>query len=139
MQPELTYTVEQFIAASPANQISYSKLSIFEKVDSVYMCTHNLLNDYTEEIKSDYETILMSDEEYAKYCYRPKLLAYDVYGDTELFFIILFVNNICNVKDFSSKRIKMIKNARLSSILSAIYNAEYPVILKNQNKIESLS
>lgn len=132
MKPEETYTVEQFISSAPTNQISYSKLCIYQKINTVYMATHNVLNDYRKEIRDATVTIKLSDEEYRKYRFRPKLLAYDIYGDTELYFMILFANNICNVKEFDSKKIKMIKYDTLQTILSSIYNSESNIINKNQ-------
>ncbi|MGL5750016.1 MAG: baseplate wedge protein 53, partial [Paraclostridium sp.] len=111
-------------------------LSLIEKMGDITTITYNLLNDYKDEIISRCVTIKMSNEEFLRYQYKPRLLAYDIYGDVELFFIILFVNNLCNVKEFNNKRVKMLKKEDLTFILSAIYNAEYDTIKKNRNKIE---
>ncbi len=136
MVSEKTYTIEQFIQSNSNTVISYEKLSLIEKMDNIYTITYNLLNDYKEELDDLAITINLTDEELIKYAYKPKLLAYDIYGSTELYFIILFINNICNVKEFNSKKIKMLSRDDLYNVLSAIYNAESDTIRKNRNKVE---
>ena len=136
MLSEKTFTVEQFIATNSNSNINYEKLSLIEKMDSVYTITYNLLNDYKDDLDKVTITINLNDEEYTKYVYKPKLLAYDVYGNVELYFIILFINNICNVKEFNNRKIKMIKKDDLHNILSIIINSEADILRKNRNKIE---
>ena len=136
MLSEKTFTVEQFIATNSNSNINYEKLSLIEKMDSVYTITYNLLNDYKDDLDKVAITINLNDEEYTKYVYKPKLLAYDVYGNVELYFIILFINNICNVKEFNNRKIKMIKKDDLHNILSIIINSEADILRKNRNKIE---
>lgn len=136
MKSEYTYTIEQFIASNSNITISYEKLSLIEKINSVYMVTYNLLNDYKKELDDLAVTVSLSDTDYLRYAYKPKLLAYDIYGSTELYFIILFINNMCNVKEFTNKKIKMLKKDDLNKVLSAIYNSEAETIKRNRNKIE---
>lgn len=136
MLSEKTFTVEQFIATNSNSNINYEKLSLIEKMDNVYTITYNLLNDYKDDLDKVAITINLNDDEYTKYAYKPKLLAYDVYGNVELYFIILFINNICNVKEFNNRKIKMIKKDDLHNILSIIINSEADILRKNRNKIE---
>lgn len=137
MKNELTYTVENFIKVMSMETISFEQLSFLDKTDSdVVMITYNILNDYKDEIDSLTVTINLSDEEFLKYCYKPRLLSYDVYGDTEMFFIILFINNICSVKDFNKRKIKMLRKSHMEDVLSLIHNSEKYNIIKNRNKIE---
>lgn len=133
-----TYTIEQFIDSEPSTKISYDTFSFYEKVDTDYIITHNILDDYREEILSACEEndVELSQKEFFKYSQRPKLLAHDIYGNGELFFIILFINNICDVKEFNKKHIKLIKKSKLNEILSAIYNNQSSALQKNRNNIE---
>lgn len=68
--------------------------------------------------------IVLTEEEYMKYRYKPKLLANKVYGNSELFFIILLVNGIWSVKDFNYRKIKLVKRKDLSTMLSSINSSE---------------
>ena len=131
-----TYTIEEFIAQGSSTQITYDKLSIFENVDGLYLVTHNVLDDYKKEIDMCCQTVVLSTSELNKYKYKPKLLAYDIYGSTELFFIILFTNNICDVKDFNRNRIKLLPQDSLETIISYIYESQQAVLSKNKANIE---
>lgn len=136
MKSELTYTVESFIKATSMDNISFEQLSLLDKSNDIVMITYNILNDYKDEIDSLAVTINLSDDEFLKYCYRPRMLSYDIYGDTEMFFIILFVNNICSAKEFNKRKIKMLRKSHMEEVLSLIYNSEKYNIIKNRNKVE---
>ena len=77
----------------------------------------------------------MTDSEFNKYRFKPKRLAYDLYGSTELYFAILFTNGICNIKEFNRKNIKLIKKSDMILLLEAIYNAERNYISTNRSNI----
>ena len=66
----------------------------------------------------------LSKEEQNAYFYKPKLLCYDIYGNPELYFIILLINDIADVKEFTKSSIKMLKKEHMNTLISYIYNAE---------------
>ena len=136
LSSEYTYTVEQFIKSEDSTKLDYNSLAIFQKVNSIYMITHNVINDYMPELKAMCGTVVMSDLEYLKYKQKPKLLAYDCYGSTELYFLILKLNNMYDVKQFDKKSLKMIKKKKLSEVLSYIYEAQNGIITANRMKLE---
>ena len=78
------------------------------------------------------KTVQLTDDEFIKYKYRPKILAYDIYGTTDLDFVILAINRISTPKDFVYKKIKMISKRHLNELLTSIYNAEKNLINKYQ-------
>ena len=131
-----TYTIEEFIAEGSSTEISYDKLSIFENVDGLYLVTHNVLDDYKKEIDQCCRTIVLSTSEMNKYRYKPKLLAYDIYGSTELFFIILFANNMCDVKEFDKKKLRLLPQDSLEEIISYIYQSQQAFLSKNRQNME---
>lgn len=130
MLPEETYTIEQFIKSDVDNNISYEVLCFLNKIsdDNDKIITYNVLNDYLSEIMDLTVTVEFSDTEYLKYRFKPKLLANNVYGDSELFYIILYLNNIYNVKDFDFRKVKLLKKDTLEFVLSSIYNTEQQYI-----------
>ena len=71
-----------------------------------------------------------------KYRYKPKLLAYDIYGSTELFFIILFTNNMCDVKEFDKKKLRLLPQDSLEEIISYIYQSQQAFLSKNRQNME---
>lgn len=126
--PKDTYTIEQFIEAGTGNPITYSKLSMIEYYNEIKFPIFNVIQDYMEEMKLATVTVTLNDKEYIKYMYKPKLLAYDIYGNPELYFIILALNNMCSVKDFDIKKIKLLKTEILNEFITYIYNAEKKAI-----------
>ena len=138
---ELTYTVEDFIElGKDIDDIQYYKFSILAKavddaVNPILYAEHNVIYDYEEEFKKLAEQVVMTDSEYQKYKFRPKLLAYDLYGSTELFFSILFLNGMYNIKDFTRKSLKLIRKEYMIQLLEAIYNAEKNYIATNRSNI----
>ena len=123
------YTIEGYIDSKSTNQVSYDSLSLFEKNENGEHClVYNVLTDYYDEIMERAVTLNLTTEEYFKYRFRPKLLAYRLYGDPELFFILLFVNNLCNVKDFDFKSLKIILPEDLNDILSSILNSDMDLL-----------
>lgn len=136
MRTEESYSVESFIRSAPSNNLNYESMSFIEKFSSVTMVTHNILTDYIDELYDLSVTVNLSDEEYNRYVYKPKLLAYDLYGSGELYFVILALNDICNVKEFNFRKLRMLKVEDLEQFLSSIYNSERYVLNLNRSKNE---
>ena len=138
---EETYTVEDFIElGKEIDDIQYSKFAILAKASAdvanpILYATHNLIYDYEDEFKNATLTIDMTDAEYNKYRFKPKLLSYDVYGSTEIFFVVLFINGMCSIKDFDRKTIKLIKKDTMIRLLEEIYNAEQNYLLSNRSSV----
>lgn len=121
--PEKSYTVEQFITFKDDDTASYNNLSFRDKYDNIIYPIKNIIDDYIDELNELLVDVVMSESEFLKYRYRPKLLAFDIYGNAELDFLILAMNGICNMKEFDSKNIKLIKNKDLDSFITSIFNA----------------
>lgn len=138
MNVEETYTIEQFIQFGENDKIGYKAFSLFahDSDKDITIVAYNIINDYLDELKDLAQTVLLDDETFMKYIYKPKLLAYDIYGSGELFFIILAINNMCSVKEFRNKKIKMLSQQTMQDVITAIYNSERSTIDKNRNEIE---
>ena len=142
---EDTYTVEDFIElGKDMDDIQYSKFAILSRASAnvsnpILYAEHNVIYDYEEEFKKVSLDVEMTNEELNKYIYKPKLLSYDLYGSTELYFVILFINGIYDIKDFNKRNIKLLKKDTMKEILEAIYNAEQDYINANRSSIEYLN
>lgn len=138
---EQTYTVEDFIElGKDLDDLQYSKFAILSNPVSgvpnpIWYPEHNVIYDYEEEFKKLSLDVIMTDEEFLKYRFKPKLLAYDLYGSTELYFVILYTNGMYSIKDFNRKDIKLLKKSDMIGILEAIYNAERNYISTNRANI----
>lgn len=121
--PNKTFTIEEFISFKDDTTISYNNLSFRERYDNISFPIKNIVDDYFDELLELTQEVTMNEEEFIKYRYRPRLLANDLYDNPDLDFLILAINDICNMKEFDSKTIKLIKTADLEDFLTAIFNA----------------
>ena len=122
-EPGKTSTIAEFISFKNSDDISYNNLSFRDKYDSIIYPIKNIIDDYIDELKELIVVVTMSKEEFLKYKYKPKILANDIYGNGELDFIIMRLNDICNAKEFDMQTVNLIKNDNLDDFLTAIYNA----------------
>lgn len=136
-----TSTLESFINYKNLdNNVYYKDLSIFEKsIDGKsVLLSYNILNDYRKEIFDFIIPITLTDEEFQKYQYQPKKLAYDLYGSTEYYYMILFINSMTNIKEFNRRRINLMRAKDMSNVLSAIYSSESEYIERTQQLISQI-
>ena len=135
-----SYTIKQFISFQSSDPVTYSTLSLWVKSisdENIIYSYDNILYDYLDELKMISYNIEMTNEEFRKYKYKPKLLAYDIYGATELYFIILAINGIkyIDVKAFDKRKLHLPKANDLANIVTAIYNAETTYLNANRNSL----
>lgn len=140
-RPQNTYTLEQFIACQSNTDICYNNFSFIDERYGIKYNTYNVLSDYLEEIKEEYcVTITLSEDDMLKYKYRPKLLCYKIYGSEELAFIILILNDMCNVREFTKNKILMPTVAGMKELTKYIFNTNksaidiYNDMSKNKNE-----
>lgn len=125
-KPDTTYTVDQFIEAGRMTTVSYDRFSYKEQLSNgTIVSILNTIDDYMEEIEESIVNVELSREQYLKYRFKPKLLCFDIYGNGEVYWLIMRLNGIIDVKDFDFKVLKMLRVEDLESIFTSIYNAEY--------------
>lgn len=133
--PKNTTTIEEFIEAGRGTKLAYFDLSFADKVaNGNWITVQNVVNDYMDELRNACATVELTQEEQTKYYYKPKLLCSDIYGAPEIYFLILLINDMADVKEFTKPYVKMLRTDHLNEILSAIYNAEKAAINKYNNK-----
>lgn len=130
-----SFTLDQFADSKSSNDISYYSMSLLEKDPStnIEYDVFNVISDYMNELKQMSHPVTLSETEYYTYRFKPKLLAKYLYGNTELYFIILWINDMWSVKDFNLRTIRLIKNTELSEVLSKI-NASEKSFIKAYNE-----
>lgn len=134
-KPNFTYTLEQYIACKSNDTICYHNLSFVDTYNNIAYDTYNILEDYIDEIKSEYcVTVVLSDEEMSKYKYRPKLLCFDVYGNTELAFVLLIINDMYSAKQFVKNKLLMPRKDDMSELIRYLINSNSSAISAYNNK-----
>ena len=120
-------SIQQFISNKPTIGTDYQNMSLVEERDNIQFPVVNLItDDYFDEFKKASVRVELTEDEILKYKYRPKLLSYDIYDNAELYYIILRLNDLYNVKDFNlgKKYLYLIPKARLKEYLSDVYTQE---------------
>lgn len=130
--PAKTITLDDFIEMKPADTMTYYNFSILNVIDNVSHLDRNLIEEYIDVINLDAIEVQLSVEEYKKYKYAPDLLAYDIYGSTQLDFLILLLNDMINPKQFNKKNIKLLYSSKLVELLDIIYSKESNYIQQNR-------
>lgn len=131
--PALTFTLSDFIEAGKTDQLTYTKFSLVSELNGVKYASFNIVADYLDVLKKICVQIPrenITQAQIAKYKYNPDLLAYDIYGSTQLEFIVLYANNIIDPKefDFHNRYLYLPRASVLQRFLSDVYNAEYDIL-----------
>ena len=120
-------SIQQFISNKPTIGTDYQNMSLVEERGNIQFPVVNLItDDYFDEFKKASVRVELTEDEILKYKYRPKLLCYDIYDNAELYYIILRLNDLYNVKDFNlgKKYLYLIPKAKLKEYLSDVYTQE---------------
>lgn len=135
-KPHETFTVDQFIACQSDSTICYNNLSFldYDEKNNINYNTYNVLSDYIDEIREECLIVILDDNQMMKYKYRPKLLCFDIYKNQELFFIILEINDMYSVKDFTKNKLLMPKVEAMNKITRYIYNSNKSAISDYNDK-----
>lgn len=141
--PTKTYTLNQFIDLQVRDDITYQNFSILnvsETEPNIYYSIDNIIHKYIPDIKESIQTVRINEEDRLKYMYKPKLLTYDIYGATEMFFILMALNGIHNIKDFSLSdyTFKALHKSDMFTFVSRVYNAEEEYLLLNRRNLNLL-
>lgn len=136
LNPALTHTLEEFIAMRNNDDLTYFNFSIIEKINGIKLLDHNLIEDYLDELVSISINCELNRDQYNKYKYSPDLLSYDVYGTTQLDFVILLINDMIDPKEFDLKTIKLPYASKMKLVMQSIYNSEQDYINQNRHDNE---
>ena len=100
--PVYTHTLREFLLAGQTRvKFTYQDFCYTEKIGNIVFVVKNALRDYLPEIKEMCMRVALSVEEQRRYRYNRKILAFDLYNSTDLYFIILILNNMVDVKEFN--------------------------------------
>lgn len=130
--PALTYTLENFVSMKYNDDLTYRNFSILEMINNLEFVDHCLIDEYLTELSSICVNVELSYDEYNQFKYAPDLLAYSVYGTTQLDFVILLANDMIDPKEFNLRKIKLPYASALKTFLSNIYNANNGYIQQNR-------
>ena len=84
----------------------------------------SILNKHSNILSKIIITRELTSKEYAKYAFRPKLFSDDMYGTTEFWDTILFLNNCKSVIDFRLQKVKYYDPDKFKAFIDEIFIVE---------------
>lgn len=133
-----THTIQEFIISGGNNKdwLGYYDLSYIERRENIEYIIKNIIDDYYNELDDLAKTIKFADWAVKKYRYNPKLLSYDLYKTTRLWHMILRLNGLANVHEFSlsNNKIRLLESADMRNFMGKIYSAEASSLQTFYNK-----
>lgn len=125
--PEDCHTLNEFISIGQSldRATHYKMFSFTEIVNGSEFIVSNVLDDYLAELKELSVNVNITSQEAEEYMYNPKKLSFKLYKTTELYWVILKLNDIADVHDFTldKKRLRLLEPKVMRNSMETIYNA----------------
>src|SRR5574343_232748 len=132
-------TISEYSKAYSDTDITFNSLHYKEKnsVDdstSLILLNDSILDKYRNDLAEKIVTKTLTNEEINKYQYNPKRLSFDLYGTTELWGLLLEINQLQSVTEFNINPVK-VYDGSIISYINSIFSLEKPFIDQNEEEI----
>ena len=108
------YSIEDLrIDAFYLQQVFWDKNKMTHKV---VVNENGIADKYANELEENKHIVELTTKEYYKYRYNPKLLSYDIYGTTELWFFILMANELYSISEFDLRKVVLFDTAIITKL-----------------------
>ena len=132
--------MSDFIKYEADLNISHKKLHLQSKLTdnsgAPFVVNSNyLLSKYFDVVKKYTADYTMSDKEYIKYKYQPKMFCSDKLGTTELWSILLRLNNMTSFIEFDHKTIRVPAASMVKQIINEVAVLDADLIKRNKTSL----
>lgn len=135
------YTLDSWISAFREEQVSVDttvfKYAISDGTRVRVFPDESILGKYSNELEELLTRITLTKEEYQIYEYNPHSFAYHLYGNANLWFLILYANELHSVTEFTINPIK-VYNPAVIRLLNRIILTEQGRIDENAQEVNSI-
>lgn len=94
----------------------------------------NLYEKYYELLLDHATIVVLTDEEYRKYRYNPRLLSKDLYGTPELHYMLLRLNYVYSIINFDFREVRVFRT-NINTLLNEIMVMESEDYIDNEMSI----
>ena len=94
----------------------------------------NLYEKYYELLLEHATIVVLTDEEYSKYRYNPRLLSKDLYGTPELHYMLLRLNYVYSIINFDFREVRVFRT-NITTLLNEIMVMESEDYIDNEMSI----
>lgn len=129
-------TIQSIIEEGKENRLTSHDLSfknvIEDSTGNKFVVNMSSIFDKYYDILLQHAVVaILSEDDYLKYRYKPKVLSKDIYGTRDLHFLLLRLNNITSVTQFDFKEVKVFTND-IVRLLNEIIILEYENYTDNE-------
>lgn len=129
-------TIQSIIEEGKENRLTSHDLSfknvIEDSVGNKFVVNMSSIFDkYYDTLLQHAVVAILSEDDYLKYRYKPKVLSKDIYGTMDLHFLLLRLNNITSVTQFDFREVKVFTND-IVRLLNEIVVLEYENYTDNE-------
>lgn len=122
-------SIHEVIENSKLLDISYEKLFFKSNIEvnnetNLIINYNSLIDNYMEDIMKICTSWTLTDKDLINYRFQPKKFCYDLYNTTELWFILLRINNMVSSLDFNKKTIYVFDRDGIFKLLNEIMTLE---------------
>lgn len=136
-------TITQQASEDAQNHLTNASLSFQEVLRikpelALKINQHSVYTDYIKFIKNEAVRVTFSSLAVKKYAFKPKLLAFELYGNIELYSLILRLNHMYSVSDFTEDRLGqglIIPITSVTNVLDEVLIKEKKAINRNLSEV----
>jgi hypothetical protein len=126
-------SMRQSIIHSKYNKVTLDNVSIHYKFEGEIVFSTSILRKYENIIKQRLSDYTLFDHQLL----RPEYASFDIYGTTDLWYLLLFVNNMTRPDEFTKREIKVFNPAYLD-LLNDIIEKEKKLLDNNMSNPEEI-
>lgn len=140
---EMVYRLSDLITTQMNQDINNSLLYTKEIIESsnrdraIIILKDNLLDKYRQEIIKSRILVSLTAVEKSQFYYQPKLLCHQLYHHTELWKILLEINEMKSVTEFCQEMIYVMSPGTIERIFLEILNLEESTKDQNESELNS--
>lgn len=131
-------TITSYIKEYKNEETSYDTLHFKEVLagdtSKMVLANESIITKYEKCLEQYVMTYTLSQQEERKYFYNPKLLSFDLYETTELWFLLLRLNEMYSATQFNVNPLK-IYTANVLGAIESILDTEKEIIGVNTDEI----
>lgn len=132
-------TIQSIINEGKENILTSNDLSFKNVIESstgekFVVNMSSIFDKYYDILLENTVIAVLTEEDYLKYRFKPKVLSRDMYGTKDLHFLLLRLNNITSVTQFDFREVKVFTN-KIVSLLNEIIVLEYENYTDNEIEI----
>jgi hypothetical protein len=130
------YRIKQFIELGRENSLNLDNTSLVNETQGVIIPIYNILRQkYRGIILENSVEVDFEPEVFELYKFKPKLLSLKLYGTTDLWHLILWLNDMVSVSEFTRKKV-ILFDPDAMQVLNRIVEKERKAILSNHENPE---